>query len=295
MRSMTGFGRADFQVDGVGFEVEARSVNHRYLDVKVRLPRSLAAFEPDVRARAQERFARGKVDVVVALPDAGAPTPALELDLELARQYARGARELCEGGDVAGPLGVGDLLSLPGVARFAEPRFDAESHRQALVDGADAALSALDAMRVAEGATIERELLGRVDTLVRLADAMEGRVGEVQRAVRERLRKRAEHLQRETGLLDEARLHQEVVIAADRMDVTEELVRLRSHADQFRSIAASAAADRPVGRRLDFLCQELGREANTLGSKAGDASLAHQIVDLKAEIERMREQVQNVE
>jgi uncharacterized protein (TIGR00255 family) len=150
-------------------------------------------------------------------------------------------------------------------------------------------------MRAAEGQVIERDLSSRLERVESLTDTLEQRSGVVREAVRERLHKRAKQLQLETGLLDEARLHQEIVIAADRSDVTEEIVRLRSHAEQFREIVASAGVGHPVGRRLEFLLQEFGREANTIGAKGSDAPISHEVVALKTELERIREQVQNVE
>lgn len=150
-------------------------------------------------------------------------------------------------------------------------------------------------MRVAEGAALERELRARLAAVAALAAEVSERAGEVAAAARERLRKRAEQLSKETGLADEARLAQEVVAAADRMDVTEEVVRLRSHVTQFEAALGAAAPDAGVGRRLEFLLQEMSREANTIGSKSGEAKLAHRVVDLKTELERIREQVLNVE
>jgi uncharacterized protein (TIGR00255 family) len=292
---MTGFGRASFQVADLAFDVELRSVNHRYLDVRVRLPRSLATLEGEVRARIQARLSRGKVDLVVAAPGGGAPSQRLEVDFEAARAYLEAAARLHESAQVEGALDVGTVLALPGVSRFVEPEAPAEVVRESLLGAVDDALEALDAMRAAEGVAVERDLLERVSKVETRAAELERRAGTVQTAVRERLRRRAEQLGRETGLLDEARLHQELVIAADRMDVTEEIVRLRSHAEQFRCIAEEGASDKPVGRRLDFLLQEFAREANTIGAKGADAPIAHEIVELKAEIERLREQVQNVE
>ena len=170
-----------------------------------------------------------------------------------------------------------------------------EALREALLRATDDALNDLDAMRRSEGAAIERDLLARATEVDLRAQRLGSRAAEVQEAVRERLRRRAEQLRQETGLGDDARLHQEIVLAADRLDVTEEIVRLRSHVEQLRRIAAEGDSGKPVGRRLDFLLQEFGREANTVGSKGTDAPIAHDIVELKAEIERMREQVQNVE
>jgi len=294
MRSMTGFGRASFEIEEVPCEVEVRSVNHRYLDVRVRVPRLLAAFEGEVRSRIQSRFGRGKIDLSVNTPGGTVQSPKVEVDVEAARQYLAAAETL-RGDGVEGGLELGTLLGLPGVSRFVEPELSADTLREVLTAAVDAALEALEKMRAAEGATLRQDLLERVADVERCAGVIEGRSGEVQTAVRERLRRRALQLEQETGLLDEARLHQELVIAADRLDVTEEIVRLRSHVDQFRKLVEEGDAGKPVGRRLDFLLQEFGREANTIGSKGSDAPIAHEIVELKAQIERLREQVQNVE
>jgi len=295
IRSMTGFGRASFAMREARFDVEVRSVNHRFLDARVRLPKPLASLEAEVKAAIQARFERGKVDLTVTALAGELRATRLEIDLAAAQQYLGAAAALRGEHGVGGELRVADVLALPGVARFEEAELPAEALRDSLLAALEQALSALDAMRAAEGAALERDLDARLGRVIELAAFLEQRSGLVQQAVRERLRKRAQQLEQETGLLDAARLHQEVVIAADRLDVTEELVRLRSHVGQFREILAGAGPRSPVGRRLDFLLQEFGREANTVGSKASDAPIAHQIVELKTEIERMREQVQNVE
>ncbi len=295
IRSMTGFGCASFRAGGVTFEVEARSVNHRHLDLRVRLPRLLSALEPAVRERAQAGLSRGKVELAVSMPEGPAPLQRIEIDLDAAREYARVAAELRESEGLAGPLSVDALLGLPGVARFTERELPLEEIEAGLLDAVGSAAEALDEMRVGEGAALERDLLARLETVMGLSHSLEARAGAVRDAARERLKRRTEQLQLETGILDEARLHQEIVIAADRLDVTEEIVRLRSHLDQFREIVAMGGPGRPVGRRLDFLLQEFAREANTIGAKGSDSPVAHQVVDLKTEIERMREQVQNVE
>jgi len=295
IRSMTGFGRASFAVEGAGFDLEIRSVNHRYLDVRARLPRLLAGFESEVRTRVQSRFDRGKVDVVVQLPATAAPSARLEIDFEVAGRYLEAADALRQRFAVEGDLDVDRLLALPGVARLGEAELsDADLGRE-LLAALDTALDAADAMRRSEGEALAREVLGRLARVEELGGQVSERAGLVQEQVRERLRKRSEKLARETGLLDEARLHQEIVIAADRLDVTEELVRLKSHIEQFRVALDGADAGAPVGRRLDFLMQELGREVNTVGSKGVDAPVAHLVVELKTELERIREQVQNVE
>jgi len=292
---MTGYGSVCFQVDESGFEVEIRSVNHRHLDVRVRLPRNLQALEPELRARVQARFARGKLDCGVTAQEGATPAPRLTVDLEAAREYVRAARELAAREQIDGSLSAAELLALPGVTRVSEVQPSLDTLRSAVLAALDQALDALAAMRSAEGAALERDLTGRLQRVCELADALEQRADLVQQAVRERLRRRARQLETETGLLDEARLHQEVALFADRLDVTEEIVRLRSHVDQFRKALGSAGPGAPVGRRLEFLLQELSRETNTIGSKGADAPVAHLIVDLKTELERMREQVQNVE
>ena len=295
IRSMTGYGHAGFEVDGVAFEVEVRSVNHRHIDVRARLPRGLAAFEGEVRAWIAERLARGKVDASVRALAGAAPAETVELDLAAAERYLRAARELAERHGVSGALDVQGLLALPGVARLVERELPEEALRGALARAVAGALDSLEAMRSAEGAALDRDLRGRLARSEALVAEVEVRSADVQVAVRERLRKRAEQLRDEAGGLDEARLHQEVMWAADRLDVTEEIVRLRSHTAQFRALLDGAGARQPAGRRLDFLLQEMAREANTIGSKASDAPIAHLVVDLKTELERIREQVQNVE
>jgi uncharacterized protein (TIGR00255 family) len=294
IRSMTGFGRASFEVDGIGFEVEVRSVNHRHLDPRVRLPRLLADTESQVKARIQSAMQRGRVDMSVSRA-AQTATPSLVVDREVAAQYLGAARALASEHGLSEEIGVASLLTLPGVTSFQERELDDEELEGRLLEAVDVALSALDLMRLKEGEALAREIDERIDRVEVLVGTLGDRSELVQESVRAKLKKRTQQLAEQTGLLDEARLHQEIVIAADRLDITEELVRLRSHIDQFRSIIAEASAEVAVGRRLDFLLQELGREANTVGSKANDAPLAHDVVALKTELERIREQVQNLE
>ncbi|MBW2400478.1 MAG: YicC family protein [Deltaproteobacteria bacterium] len=292
---MTGFGQAAFDVGGVRFDIEARSVNHRHLDLRFRLPRLLSTLEAEARDCVQERASRGKIDITVSTVEGSKLLQQLEIDREAAREYARAAQELEREAGVVGPLTVDALLALPGVAGFSERDLPAEELSAGLRGALAAAIEELDEMRVREGAALERDLLERLESVVGLSESLAARSEVVREAARERLHKRTQQLELETGIVDEARLHHEIVLAADRLDVTEEIVRLRSHVDQFREIVSGAAAGVPVGRRLDFLMQEFGREANTIGSKGNDSPIAHQVVELKTEIERMREQVQNVE
>jgi uncharacterized protein (TIGR00255 family) len=295
--SMTGFGRASREIEGLGLEVEVRSVNHRHLDLRVRLPRVLTDQEAAIKKRIQGVLSRGKVDVTVNLTMSVAAT-TVEIDKEIAAQYVEASRVLRERhslGALGETLDVAALLALPGVTRVVETEIDPEILVGPLRDAIEEAIEALIAMRAVEGESLSIEIEGRLARVAELADAFEGRAGEVLAVAKQRLHKRAEQIKREVGLLDDARLHQEIVIAADRLDITEELVRLKSHVAQFRETLESADRGEPVGRRLDFLLQELGRETNTVGSKANDAPLAQDVVELKTELERIREQVQNVE
>ena len=292
---MTGFGGASVRCGDWSLALEVRSVNHRHLDARVRLPRTLSALEPQLRARVQQRFARGKLDVTVVAPEGGTPAPRLDIDLAVARDYLAAGRALAESDGVPGALDASALLALPGVARLSEPELAEGELREPLLAALDEALDALAAMRASEGAALARDLEARLVRVAELAGGLEGRSAEVKQAAIERLRKRTRQLEAETGLLDEARLHQEISLAAERMDIAEEVVRLRSHVAQFRELLAEAGPEAPVGRRLEFLLQELGREANTIGSKGSDAPIAHEVVELKGELERIREQVLNVE
>ena len=294
IQSMTGFGRASFAVDGQGFDLEVRSVNHRHLDVRLRVPRQFVDQESAAKAHVQAHVARGKVDISVTQVEAEAAAGELEVDAVLAEQYVKAAQGLAKAHGLETALDVSTLMSMPGVTRFVERGQSGEALTAALTEGLETALSALVVMRAAEGQKLAADFELRLGKIMALVDGFEQRSSLVVEAARERLRRRTEQIRQDTGLLDEARLHQEIVIAADRLDIAEELVRLRSHVSQFEEITASSDASKPVGRQLDFLIQEMAREANTVGSKANDAPLAHQVVELKTELERLREQVQNV-
>lgn len=289
MRDVSGEG-----FEGVQIEVEARSVNHRHLDLRIRVPKLIGDRESALKQRVQGRMSRGKVDITVSLTLARAST-RVEIDEQVASQYVAASRSLGEQHGMDATLDAASLLSLPGVTRILETELDPDVLVPVVEAALDEAVDAMLAMRATEGASLITELTGRLETVESLADAFEARSGEVLAVAKQRLQKRAEQIKRDVGLLDEARLHQEVIIAADRLDITEELVRLRSHVAQFRDILGAGGVGEPVGRRLDFLLQELGREANTVGSKANDAPLAQDVVELKTELERIREQVQNVE
>jgi uncharacterized protein (TIGR00255 family) len=290
VRSMTGFGVGDAPLGDGRVVVELRALNHRFLDVRVRLPEELLDQNFFIEQLARESLARGRFDIGVRLEGAALPPP--RFSVERARALYRGLAqlrdELAPGTElpVTALTGMPDLVTNPTTA-------DSEGARTALKAAFEAALVRLDEMRRQEGDALLRELSTRLASARKLRATISLRGPEMLDGYRSRLRERLDRLLSESGVqVDAGRLEAEIVILADRSDVTEELVRLDSHFDQFTRLLN---ADGPVGRRLDFLLQEIGRESNTIGAKSQDAPIAHLVVEMKAELERIREQVQNVE
>jgi uncharacterized protein (TIGR00255 family) len=290
MRSMTGFGLGEAPVAPGRLSVEIRGVNHRFLDVRVRVPRELADLTSFVEQLAREKLTRGRYEVAVRVDGVPLGAPVLDRDRAKAAFRALGELrdELAPGTEV--PLAL--LGSIPDLFVSSVER-ELDRLRVATREAFEAALVALDGMRSREGCALREDLQNRLARVRKLADDVQRRAPEVVEAHRRRLKERAERLRVATDLdLDPARLEQEIILFAERSDICEELTRLASHCGQFASLLAS---DEAVGRRLDFLLQELAREANTVGAKSPDSQIAHAVVEIKAEIERMREQVQNVE
>jgi uncharacterized protein (TIGR00255 family) len=293
IRSMTGFGRAEATTDVCTITVEARSVNHRHLDLGVRLPRTLSVLEPGVRRALQQRLERGRVDVNVQLgPGAGISSQRVIVDEALARQYADRARELAKGLDLGGAVTLDWVLERSGVVRMEETELPAaETVWPMLETVLGRAIDGLVEQRVTEGAAmaaamdaLRTELTGHVNTMVMRAPA-----GAARRE--ERMRERIKSLLDGAGV-DEARIITEAAIWAEKSDITEELARLRAHLDQLRLTLEKGGS---VGRPLDFLLQELNREVNTVASKADDLELSQTALSAKGVLEKMREQVQNLE
>ncbi len=290
IRSMTGFGAGRGSAGGEELDVEVRSVNHKYCEVKVRLPRELAALELDSAKWVRERLARGGIDVTVRRAGASGGV-APRVDVPLAEAYARAFAEVKARLGLEGAVTLADVVGADGVVRLDERALDLDAAREALRPALAVALDALVAMRMREGEALARDLGGRLDSVDALVQRAEALVPQSVEHHRARLAERVEELSRGIAL-DPARLAQEVALFADRTDVTEEVTRLRSHLAQARALLAGAE---PAGRKLDFLVQEMHREVNTIGSKSQSAEIAAIIVAAKAEIERLREQVQNVE
>jgi uncharacterized protein (TIGR00255 family) len=289
---MTGFGTATAEVPGGRFAVEIRSVNHRFSEVLIRTPRDLSAIEDRARAVVQDRVRRGRVDVVITR-DEGARRPrTVRADAELAKAYARALGELAGAVGATGEVTVDQIASMPDVLRVEDERPDLEALWRVLEGAVRGAADQLVTMRIAEGERLAADLLARVTELERLAETVAGRSGDVVRAHQERLRGRIAELLGDLPV-DSARIASEVALFADRSDISEELTRLRSHLIQFRQTVADE--DGAVGRKLDFVLQEMGRETNTIGSKANDLEITRTIIAMKSALESLREQIQNVE
>jgi uncharacterized protein (TIGR00255 family) len=296
IKSMTGFASLTHEDERGTVAVTVRAVNHRFLDLQIRVPALLSSLETRLRALLQKRLARGRVELglSVQLRDAGAPT--VELNLDVAQALSAAMDRAREQGLISGPLSPGDLLRLPQVISIRERAVEAaealDARVAASVEAAvDEALADLDAMRVREGAHLAADLDSRRDRLTALIEQLCLAAAEGQQALEARLRDRVDELRLELPV-DQAMIAQEIVRLAARSDITEEVTRFRAHLAHWRALSES---DEPCGRKLDFLLQEMNREVNTIGSKADGLRVSEMVIDAKAELERMREQVQNVE
>lgn len=294
IRSMTGFGAGRGHAGSETVLVELRSVNNKFCEVKPRLPRELSLLEAELVRTIKARVARGSVDVTVRREFVGAARGLLpRVDLALASAYAKALRELKAELGLAGEPSVHDVAVMEGVLSLAEAPPDLVSMGKALQAGLSEALGALEEMRRREGEALARDVLSRLDFIERGAAVIAQLAPASIELYRDRLTARiAELLRGASQPTDPQRLAQEVAFFADRTDVAEELTRLASHLVQLRRLVSG---DVPAGRKLEFLVQEVNREINTVGSKAQHAGIAAQVVDLKAELERVREQIQNIE
>lgn len=290
MKSMTGYGRCKIEEDGREMTVEVKSVNHRFLDVSCRLARHLSFLDESVRAGVSARLARGHVDVFVSYANQREDAKEVRVDTALALAYRRAYAQLGEALGMDAGVPLSEYARMPDVLTVQEREEDQDAVSALFERALDGALAGLLAMREREGENLRRDIHEKADNLEALRAQIAQRAPLVVAEYREKLRQRIAALTE--GEIDEARLVTEVAIFADRAAIDEELVRLLSHIGQLR---AAAEETESVGRKLDFLTQELGREVNTIGSKASDAEIARLVVAAKGEIEKLREQVQNVE
>lgn len=295
---MTGFGRSETTCDNFYIKAEIKSVNNRFSEVNIKLPRFLYPLEERIRKEILQFINRGKLDVFISADYQAGDNVTLKVDKPLAKAYHEALKEIGEAvdGDIATLNKAQEILFLArtqDVINVKEGLFDVESIWEIVKNTVDAAVNNLVQMRITEGENIKGDFLKRADLIEEKLGQIEKRSPLVVEEYQEKLHTRlTELLQKENIKVEPERILQEVAIFADRTSITEEIVRLKSHIKQFRQILKS---DEPVGRKLDFLIQEFNREANTIGSKANDYTLAQLVVDIKAEIEKIREQVQNIE
>ena len=292
IKSMTGYGRAETILKGKRTVAEIKSLNHRYLEVSLRLPPTLASLEMEIKKKIAKVFSRGKIEVSIRMDYNGSPdkVTGLDLNIPLIRSYYS---LLCR---IKQELNMKDEITLammaPFMDAFAAPEEDDIAAVWQLLEVVlDEAVVALTVMREKEGDVLCRDLRDRVATVARLLEVVGNRGPQALTAYQNRLRERIKELAVDMEI-DESRLRQEIAIMAEKSDIMEEIVRLRSHIDQFNDMLQS---DQAVGRKVDFLIQEMGREANTIGSKSSDAEISRHVIEIKSELARIREQVQNIE
>ena len=291
LKSMTGFGRSRRVVGNVEIVTEIRAVNHRFLDVSVRLPKLYSPFEPGIRKIVSDSIDRGKIDVTVTRSGGKSGLVDVMLDEELAQSYHACLTRLKESFELSGDISVSDMLTLHDLIVPVEREDALDQEWPEVEQSVREALEALDTMRRTEAVALWADMSSRIRSIVDRTAHIATMAESVTVSARERLEKRVRELT--GGLeLDQSRLHQEAALIVDRSDVTEELTRINSHTEQFLSLGPQGS---PVGRKLDFLLQELLRETNTVGSKSASTDIASHVVNIKVELEKIREQIQNIE
>ncbi len=291
IKSMTGYGRAVETVNGREFTVELRSVNNRYLDCSVRLPRTLSFAEDAVKQAVKASVSRGKVDVFISLRSEAGDEVVVNLNRAVLEGYLAAMRQMVDEYGVQDDISVSAVSRLPEVFSMEKPQVDEEQLKNDLMRVVAKALEGYDAMRCTEGAALDQDLRSRGRTILELVAQVEQGNGQTVTDYRARLEAKLKEVLANTAI-DESRILTEAAIFADKVAVDEETVRLRSHLEQMNHMLSGGGA---IGRKLDFLLQEMNREANTIGSKCTDVRLARIVVDIKAELEKIREQTQNIE
>lgn len=291
VRSMTGYGRVQQTVDGLNILFEIKSVNHRFFEFNARVPRAYGYIEEKLKSYLQNYISRGKVDVFMTIEAVDGGESEVKLNYGVADSYVAALRELQERYNLADDISVSTVARYNDIFTVIKPPDDEERIWNAVKVVVDKAVEGFVAMREAEGQRLKTDIVARSRQVARLVDEVERRSPETVEEYRNKLTARMQELLADKGI-DENRILLEAAIYADKVSVTEETVRLKSHLKQFEDILESGE---PVGRKLDFLMQEMNREANTIGSKASDIEIAKVVVDIKAELEKIREQIQNLE
>lgn len=292
IKSMTAYGRGEYQLGDTLFTAEIKSLNNRYRDIILRIPKNLQPLEKELKAIVGSRIKRGRVEVSIQTQNTGEETPyTLELNVPLVNAYFKIFNQLGEQFGLDKKIQIESLCQMSDVILFRPQEADMEKVEPGFHEVLSQALDSLDTMRIKEGEAIEADFFKRLELLDQYVSEVEKRAPDLVEQYRSRLKDKICRMLEDVAI-DESRLAQEAAFLAERSDITEEIVRIRSHLKQFRGYLSM---DDALGRRLDFLIQEINREVNTLGTKASDPSISRVVVEMKAELEKLREQVQNVE
>ena len=293
IKSMTGFGRGEYADDKRGVVVEIRAVNHRYSDINVKMPRRYSFAEEPIKALVKNVAPRGKIDVSILVDSVGEDETNVRLNLPVARQYHDNLMRLKSELNLHGEVSLSLLAGMPDVIRAVAEVEDEQAILKSLSEPVIQAVENLDVMRMDEGARLAEDILSRGDLIAEVTGEIEEYAPGVVETYTTKMRERIAELLGGGSAVTEDRILLEAAVFADKSNITEELVRLKSHITQLRSIITTARE--PVGKKLDFLVQEMNREANTMGSKANDIAITNRVLILKSEIEKIREQIQNIE
>ncbi|RCX17984.1 uncharacterized protein (TIGR00255 family) [Anaerobacterium chartisolvens] len=291
IRSMTGFGRGESQNDGKEFFVEIKTVNHRYSDVFIKMPRHISFLEDKVRDVVSRSISRGKADVYISYEDLGDNAKTVVFDKALSKAYIDALKSLRDSSGLNDDISVSLIARFPDVLRVEKPEEDADKLWEMLSEAVKNALNALVSMREKEGQQLQKSLMEKTEYIEELLKKIALRAPNVVTEYKQKLEARIKELL-DQQTVDESRIAVEIALFADRCSIDEEIVRLGSHIGQLRE---ALDMKQPVGRKLDFIMQEMNREVNTIGSKANDLTITRHVVDIKSELEKIREQVQNIE
>lgn len=291
-KSMTGFGMGEYKDDKYNISVECKTINHKYLDVNPRLPRKVSFLEDRLRQLVKDYISRGRVDMFIKFDTVSSSGAKLVYDEDLAKQYFEILKRIKDGFDLKQEINPVEISKFPEIVSVTEAEDDEEILWNALRESSEKALMSLSNMRKEEGTKLEKDIIERSNLLEKYIDDVERFSDTVVEDYRSRLNQRIGEILENPALVDEARLAQEVAIYADKSSITEEIVRFRSHINQLRNTIVN---DDSIGRKLDFLIQEMNREVNTIGSKSSAIDITNLVIQIKAELEKIREQVQNIE
>ena len=290
--SMTGFGRGEFKNDNYHFLVECKTINHKYCDINVRLPRKISFLEDKIRNYVKNFVKRGRVDLYIKLDLIGSEDVNLKFDDKLATQYVNILKEIKEKFDLQDDISVMNVAKFPEIVKCEEKEEDEDLYWSMLKEALDMSMEKLIQMRKEEGEKLAIDTIERCDILANLIDEIEKYSNTVVDEYREKLNNRISEILENPSIIDENRLAQEVAIFADKSSITEEIVRFRSHIEQLRK---TVEKNDSIGRKIDFLIQEMNREVNTTGSKSSNINITNLVVEVKSELEKIREQIQNIE